>query len=301
MKSQVFFRKKRLQYNFLRENCFSKGFILFAQNYLIMPFNLSQHSLSSDIVLIQAELSHFGIKPQQGEMFSLSLGDASLCTCPIDIPNHLNQGIKELKNILWGNWKRMFSLCHFITSEKGSNCCSFDNTIFLFSVKKAYFLSCQFDELYPISQAIFELMNKDIRDISNEMIQEFNSLYLQIKAMHRLTVRELYRLRLISRYLKLTKTSENTLSLKKYALSVSGPWASLGSDLPMAERLWSGQEDEEYFEQRSRAIRRQMRSNPEFLEDGYYYKFQDDNRGPYSWENRADDSPYPSNPYYQIS
>ena len=81
------------------------------------------------------------------------------------------------------------------------------------------------------------------------------------------------------------------MTLTKEA-QISGPWANL--DLPMAERVWSWGEDEEYFDQRSKARKEQVRYNPEYDKQGYFFVWQDLNRDPYSFDDMKTDSPYKS-------
>jgi hypothetical protein len=126
------------------------------------------------------------------------------------------------------------------------------------------------------------LLSLDIQEIDTDLIKEFNTTYLRIRIIHRLIIREIYKKKLIHRYSKIIKLAQ----------SVSGPWANL--DLPEEERMWSFDEDEEYFEERSKAKRKQTRYNPEYDEDGFFFKWVDWNRSPYSFDDRQDESPYPS-------
>lgn len=104
-------------------------------------------------------------------------------------------------------------------------------------------------------------------------------------------MREIYRLKLIDRLLNIQNPT------RQKEAQVSGPWANL--DLPIEERMWEFEgEDEEYFETRKKIRREQTRYNPEYV-NGFYYKWDDITRDPFSYYDK--DSPYKTRSYMGIA
>jgi len=92
---------------------------------------------------------------------------------------------------------------------------------------------------------------------------------------------ELYRLKLIGRYLSLVKSAQT-----------SGPWANL--DLPIKERVWEWDEgEEEYFANREESRKAQTRYNPSYTKDGYYLIWPEPRRDPYRFTDMLEEDPVP--------
>ena len=75
----------------------------------------------------------------------------------------------------------------------------------------------------------------------------------------------------------------------------------------MKERMWEWDDEEnEYFSLRDKAKKEDVRYNPESVDGigqgllGVYYVWQEFRRDPYSWNDRDDESPYPSRPLLNI-
>lgn len=186
----------------------------------------------------------------------------------------------ELKEHLWSDWNDVVNLSRIIIESDTQNAGQADNIIFLHQVKTIFALSRVFSELSEISKNLYQLFNIDIINVHRNLITKFNMLCLRIKMLHYLIMREKYRLQLLSRY-DIRKTAQ-----------VSGPWANL--DLPMAERVWEWDSEDDYLENRDRARKEQIRYNPETTKQGYYFVWDDPSRDPYLFEDMATESPYRS-------
>lgn len=249
-------------------------------------FNLKK-AASHD--LINEELRIFGIVPHTDGSYCCTVGDETIEHISLqESKKNIKDGIKELKSHLWEDWQDLGNLSLLITNNESNNTGSLDNLVFLGSIKRIYSLSCSFSELEDISENIFKVFQIDVKKVHNNLIAKFNSKCLKIKLLHRLILHEIYRCKLVSQKIK----SETKLA------GVSGPWANL--DLPMSERMWSWAEDEEYFDNRSRAKKEQTRYNPEYNKNGFYYVWQDLATSPYSFEDINKDSPYKSRHILQI-
>ena len=167
--------------------------------------------------------------------------------------------------------------------EDGQNSGSLDNLLFLSAVNKSFELSSIFTDLQLITKTIRQLLDTDIASSDDHLIRHFNDDYLRIQCLHRLIMIELYRKHLVNRYMTITKQAQ-----------ISGPWANL--DLPIEERVWEWDEaEDEYFANRQKSRREQIRYNPENqTKSGFYYVWQDFSRDPYRFEDMKEDSPYKS-------
>ncbi len=247
-------------------------------------FNLRQHIAgdNNSVQLLQSELSAFDIKRTKVG-YEIRVGDDTSRVKSIDEAVKLiNEALQELKSTLWESWNELRDVADIIINNDHSNDGGLDNLLFLSNVKKSFLLSSIFTDLEDINLSIRGLFNIDISKVSNHLISKYNSTYLKVKIVHRLTMREIYRIKLISRIKTIQKTAQ-----------VSGPWANL--DLPMKERVWEWDDGEdEYFSHREKARREQVRYNPEYTKDGFFYVWQDLTRDPYTFEGANSDSPYKS-------
>ena len=248
-------------------------------------FNLKQHSTgeNSGIQLLESEFSAFGIHTTRGGRFRIQIGDDSIKVKSLDEGLHLIQeAAYELTTHIWEKWNQLRDVAELIAHNNSRNDGGLENLLFLANVKKSVLLSSLFSELDEVKVSLRSLFNQDISEISNHLISQFNKLYLSIKLLHRMIMRELYRIKLVVRFKTLNKSAQ-----------ISGPWANL--DLPMKERMWEWDEGEdEYFSLRQKARREQVRYNPEYTKDGFFYVWQDLTRDPYKFEDMKKDSPYKS-------
>jgi hypothetical protein len=247
-------------------------------------FNITKTQITpNETELLLYELRLLGIKPQENRWL-LEVGDEQIVLSSLEeCKSHINQAIEELKEYIYQCWTDLDRLSIIIVENGAGNHGGLDNLIFLNSVKKSCLLSCNFSDLQPIYDNLRSLFNIDAAEVHEELIAKFNAKYLEIKLLHHLIIKELYRTKLLSRYLKMTKLAQ-----------ISGPWANL--DLPMKERAWEwgADGDEEYFQQRTQARRNQTRYNPEYDANGFFYNWQDLTRDPYRFEDMKKDSPYKS-------
>ncbi len=241
-------------------------------------FNLKSQNDQTN--LLNHELVSFGIIASPS--ISIEIGDETVEPDNLDECSRLiNEAISEIKEHLWFHWHDLRNLSEVICNSSGQNLGSLENLLFLNGVKKLYFLSKRFSDLNDISESVKKLFYIDIVNVPSNLIVQFNHLYLNIKLLHNLIMREIYRLFLIKKYQEIFKTAQ-----------ISGPWSNL--DLPMEERIWSAEEDEEYFAEREKSRKNQIRYNPEVGKMGYFYIWQDLTRSPYDFKDMATDSPYKS-------
>lgn len=254
-------------------------------------FNLKDYSSPQqeipDAYLLKQELDVHDIKI--ADKIVIRVGDhfilADSVSESIDL---LNSGIKELKETERSLWEDLSNLVNIIPQNNAGNKGSIDNLLFLSNVQKSYFLSKRFSELKNVSHSIKNLLSIDAASTHPDLIRKFNQKSLEIFLLHRIIMGEIYKSKLLKKYSLLTKTAQ-----------ISGPWANL--DLPMQERVWEFSEDADYFDNRERSRKNQTRYNPENGKSGFYYVYQDLNRDPYLFEDRKDESPYPSRNTMMIS
>ncbi len=252
-----------------------------------MVFNLSETSAPTESVqpladLLKSELMIHSIIAGP-DHYICTVGDEDLTVYSLDeCLDHIQNGVKELKEHLWEEWKDLAYVAEAVADHKSQNEGCLDNLIFLNSVKKSYFFSKIFSDLDEISTVIRPMFDLDVTQIEPELVSAFNVRYLKIKIIHKLIMNEIYRSKVLKKYMQLTKTA-----------AISGPWANL--DLPMKERVWDWDDEEsEYFTNRDEAIKDQVRYNPEYTMQGYYFVWQDLTRDPYKFEDMKTDSPYKS-------
>lgn len=250
-------------------------------------FNRKQETNKSD--LLRLELNAFDINIKDGQ-YHVKVGDCWLeCKSLDECLSRLQDGNKELKNILLETWNHLEDIANLILHNEYKNEGSINNLLFLNSVEKSHALASRFTQLEETTKTIEKLLFIDIKIVSNELIHRFNIQYLKATLLHYLIMQNMYRISLVKRYAKTIKTAQ-----------VSGPWANL--DLPMEERMWSYSDDEDYFESRQKARRQQARYNPEYT-NGFYYVWQDfASRDPYRFEDiKNDEQPYKGRHILQIA
>ena len=246
-------------------------------------FNLKSHRITDDTELLKAELRVFDITNSDNG-YDICIGDEALTASTLpECDQLIDLGISELKQHLFETWHELQLVAQKMLREDGQNNGSLDNLLFLNAVKKSFELSSIFTDLKSISKTIRQLLDTDIASSDSQLIQHFNDDYLRIQCLHRLMMIELYRKRLIHRYMTVTKQAQ-----------ISGPWSNL--DLPIEERVWEWDDgEEEYFANRQRSRREQIRYNPEnATRSGFYYVWQDLNRDPYLFTDMEENSPYKS-------
>jgi len=236
----------------------------------LIEIELSAHGIINQ----DDKSSHFDID-EEGRFTTVLLENLSMC----------ENTIRELKEELWNGWKMIGHLSDIIISSPEYNETScFENILFLNYVKKIYLFSLVFDELEDVSHKLKAVFNCDIVNIDENIVQDFNEQYIEIKVLHNILMKELYIQNLIKRY----------LSFKNVKIaSVQGPWGNL--DLPMKERQWEWYDDgeEAYQRERTETKQKQTRYNKEDNFFGIFFSWEDLRRSPYSWDTRKQNSDYP--------
>lgn len=247
----------------------------------------NKNDLDNDSLILKNELEHLDVFLEDS-VITAKVGDVvQTFHKPEDCLFAINELINEIKQDLWKHWKSLGDISLLICSNESLNSSNLSNLLFLTYLKRSFLLSKQFKELKNISEQIHKVFYRDIVDVSNNIIQKFNDIYLKISVLHNLILKESYKKKVLNKYFTLNKQAQ-----------VSGPWANL--DLPMSERMWSGAEDEEYFEGRTSARRNQLRYNPSYNKQGFAYVWQDVSTHPYSFDKRDEDSPYKSLSQFSI-
>jgi len=245
-------------------------------------FNLRKHKTNTGFDLLPYELATHGIYTHTGCGYNLIVGDAEL-TLPTldDCKTAIEEGINELKEKMTDRWWWLDKIADDLLESGGENRCGTENLLFLYNVRSVLSLLSRFTEWDDVQESIRRLLFVDLANKDQELICQFNSTCLTIKLLHRMILDEMYRLMLVEKTGLFCKEAQ-----------ISGPWANL--DLPVEERMWTWEEDEEYFRGRERSRKRQTRYNPEYNEHGFYYVWQDLTREPYKFEDMKKDSPYKS-------
>ena len=261
-------------------------------------FNAKHYAQTTDYHLIKNELERFDII-DNGNGFEIQIGDESATASSLEeCADLLTEAIQELKSHSLSKWKELKTISKSICDSKDKNFGNVENVLFLAHVKKSYFLASRFSELSEIKDAILPIFNIDVKEVNQKLVFDFNDTSILVKSLHRLIMREIYRLKLVNRLLCIIDPAGQTPH--KREAQVSGPWANL--DLPIEERMWEFEgEDEEYFETRKKIRRQQTRYNPEYSPEGWFYNWMEPRRDPYLYESRDSESPYPSRKYLQIS
>lgn len=246
-------------------------------------FNLKQQKSHSVTDLLKSELSSFDIIINPKGIYELKVGEEFLQVKTIEgCLDTIERALTELKQRLWEEWQDLGHLANVICQQDSVNNGDLENIYFLNSAKKSFLLATLFTDLDDISTSLQNVFDVDVSKVPSELVTKFNHFYLNVKLIHQLVMREIYRTKLLKRYGKLHRVAQ-----------ISGPWANL--DLPMKERVWEFDgEEEEYFDSRERQRKEQVRYNPEQLKNGFFFVWQDRNRDPYKFENMKSDSPYKS-------
>lgn len=242
-------------------------------------FNLQSHRLDNLSEILRRELAVAQIVRHKNT-YKARIGDETIVGSLQEIQDNIKEAIAELKKHAWGLWDDLAHLCGIIVDSDGQNSRNVQNSIFLHSARHAYLLSSLFSDLKSVTTTIKTVFFVDISTVEDEHVEEFNLLYLRVRLVHYLILREMYRLKLIRCYMRNTKIAQ-----------ISGPWANL--DLPMKERMWEwDDEEDEYFSLRDKAIKEQVRYNPEVDNLGFYFIWTEATRDPYLWTERETESPY---------
>ncbi len=248
-------------------------------------FNLKHHNVNHEAAdqLLESELVSFDIFRSPSGNYRIEIGDETISAeSAEECIQFIQEGLQELKSSVWQKWQDLENLADLIAQNDSGNTGSVDNLIFLHSVRRSYLLASLFSELDNIRNSIKQLFYVDVSSVNDSLISQFNQTYLMCKLIHRLIMQELYRIKLLRRYQCLHKSA-----------GVAGPWSNL--EVPIEERAWAWEDgEEEYFSGRQKQRREQVRYNPEYNSDGFYFVWQDLSRDPYKFEDMSKDSPYKS-------
>jgi hypothetical protein len=247
-------------------------------------FNSKDYADKTNLIL--AEMACYNIA-RDGDGYRLKVGDEEVsCANLSECREYINRALKELKDFIWDKWGSLAQLSESILKSPSHNDRGLDLVYLLANVKKSITLANRFSDLRDVESMLREMCDLDVAQVDPDDAKKFNTLCQQIRVVHHLIMREIYRLKLVDE--ASTKTA-----------SIAGPWQNL--DLEMDERVWEWDDsEEEYFGERQKEKRDGPRYNPEYNPQGFYFWFDDKNRDPYLWEDRKDESPYPSHTHTSI-
>jgi len=237
-------------------------------------------------LLLEIEMEVHGIVSQDDGSYLLDAAGEQVSVCSLEECLTICENeLDGLKGQVWKEWCMLGHLAEGIVGEPKYNESScLDNILLLSTVRKSYLLSLLFDELKDITKAIKSVYKADIAHVDECFVRQFNETYMNVKTLHMLILKEMYRCMLIKQFMK----------MRPKMASISGPWSQL--DLPQQERVWEWYAggDEEYFRQRTKAKQQQTRYRPENNLFGFYYVFPEEaSRRPYRFGTKTD-SPYKS-------
>lgn len=246
-----------------------------------MAFNLHKYSMKDISSLLLHELHAYDIYKEE-DHYICRVGDGETTTQTLEeCLSDLDESINEIRRHILVKWGQLSGTISEIVGYRGTNSGTLDNLVFLNSIKKSYALASCFSDLDHWMDSFHALFNVDLAQIPSSLVQQFNEIFLEIASLHRLIMSEIYRKKILGRYLKLIKNAQ-----------VSGPWANL--DLTMEERVWEWDSgEEEYFTNRMKSRKEQSRYNPEYNSDGFYLVWQEKRRDPYRFSDLLEDGVYP--------
>ena len=247
-------------------------------------------------LILKKEISYYGIRLINDRECQLYDSKGSLQTQGIIKTLRQFKGeIKKQKKLFSSLWKEVVSL---LMPENVNDEVLYDDNmknLFIFSLKDLYkFILC-FEDLdgSELSEKISSFLNRDINSFTKEQIQKLPDYKISIDWVHRLINRLIY----ICKLLAVAATGRINVSqyTVKTARGISGPWSNL--DLPMEERVYPFEEEEQRGRGKDKEYQRRYRKNLEtynssgFVGEGHYWR--ELRNEPYSWYDRRDESPYP--------
>ena len=236
-----------------------------------------------DNELLKYELDACGVNDNEDGSYSILIGNNEIiCADLMKCAEASNNEVNRLKKELFSFWEKLGHITYNIISKpKYNDTQTLTNILFLNNVKKARLLSLAFDDLEEISSVIIKIYQLDISHIDEDLITVFNDLYLSVRSYHLLVMKELYRRKVIYQYMSLTKIA-----------TIAGPWSNL--TIPQKERVWEwdADGDEEWFNEKEHAKKKQTRYNPEYNAFGVFYSWDEPRRNPYRAGDKIN-SPYP--------
>ncbi|HUS49285.1 MAG TPA: hypothetical protein VMZ91_03925 [Candidatus Paceibacterota bacterium] len=244
--------------------------------------------------LLEKELNYYGIRLINNKKCQFIDNEETGIQGVIQTVRILNGKITQQKKILLSLWKDVVN----ILKETDNNLEIIDDRmvdLFIFSLKDLLkYLQC-FDktETQPYSDAVSMSLTRDFKTFNKSQIYTIPDYKIAIDWVSRNISRLLY----ICNLLSLASMGRNRVSKYeiKTAKGISGPWAHL--DLPLLERVFPfgfGLRAREKGKQKQNRYTKGLENyNGDFrVGEGHYWR--ELRNEPYSWSDRANESPYPT-------
>lgn len=210
--------------------------------------------------------------------------------------------IQDYIDIFRDLWK---DVCVLLQESNNSNIDLMKSKLFLHSLRQLDKLSYCFYELNRtnLEAILSDAFDRDICMFSYRAIEYLPKYYITIHYIYRMIVKNKYKISLLG-CAKTGKKEVNNKKLFKSAYSydqgVMGPWSRL--DLPMAERVWSWDDEASNIRGTEKSKQKQRRYRKGLInyngvqdpEEGQFWVWYEPRNEPFSWYNRKDESPYPS-------
>jgi len=250
--------------------------------------------------ILNKELAFHGFKLQGAGQCEFHTEDGNTQVADIGyVYNMLQKELAENAKLFSSTWEEVANMLYeyrpdnMATDERSSN-------LFIFAVKDLIKLLDCFEgtddsRLYKIIQYALE---RDINSFNREQIKRIPDYKIALDWLHRLISKIMYVQRLLQFAMQGEKAvSQREVKMAQTAAGISGPWANL--DLPVPERVWAWDEEDENFRGEDRNKRKQRRYNKGLANynndgrvgEGHYWR--ELRNEPYAWDNRESDGIYP--------
>tara|TARA_Y100000034_G_scaffold136138_1_gene211034 strand:- start:14685 stop:15464 length:780 start_codon:yes stop_codon:yes gene_type:complete len=243
---------------------------------------------------LKKELAFYGIRLIDSKTCQFKNKDGQLETAPVIPAAKQIQGQIAIRKKLFGElWGDMAD----VLQDRGDNVSDAGSTaMFVCALKDLAKMSRMFEDLDDsvLTNLVQDALNQDLSVYPNYTIHSVPNYKISIDWVFRSICRLQYVIKLL-RFASLGPRLIDRMNIKM-ARGISGPWANL--DLPLLERTFPWSSIDEEVRGRDRDIRRQRRyrrglenyNNDGRIGEGHYWR--ELRNEPFSWYDRASESPY---------
>jgi len=246
--------------------------------------------------LVKKELAFYGIH-FDGEKCQSYNSNGNLQTKDVAGQiKELKKQIDKKRKTFCFLWRESVSLLMEDTPMPNASVDARSSELFAHALKDLAKLLDIFDDLDDTSlkKVIHCNLAKDITEFGSEQINLLPNFQIGIAWLHRELNKCVYLIDLL-RFAAGGELYTNSYEIKT-ARGISGPWSNL--DLPMLERVWPWQDEDENLRGRMKDIRNLSRyrmglenyNNSDGVGEGFYWR--ELRNEPYSWYDRKDEEPY---------
>ena len=248
--------------------------------------------------LVVKELSVYGVKLIDEQRCQVDGQTMAIARVIVRFKKKVNREKAAFKFL----WRQAAKILNDPTTEPCSSTDRRLKNLFIFSVKNLANVVDIFEELdnSTLKKIIQYNLSRDITEFNPEQVKKLPDFAIAIDWTFRKINKYGYIIHLL-RFASSGRVYVNSLQVKTAAGAASdkgfgGPWGNL--DLPMLERVWPWQDEDENFRGRDKDIRNQRRyrmglehyNGDGSVGEGYYWR--EIRNEPFSWYNREDDDPY---------